>query len=205
MNPKFFDLSKEKQARILNGALKAFSQADYKHTITDDIAAYAGISKGLLFHYFENKKTLYLYLYQYSMQYVQEHVSDQTLWRERDFFDLIAHSQQVKLEIMHAYPYLFDFLLRAYYEKNEGVAAEIAGYNHQSFAAGIQLLYTQTDLFKFKEGIDVKQVINLILYSAEGFMKLRLQTEKRDLEALSDEFLAILALLKQNFYKEEYL
>ena len=55
MNEKFFDLKKEKQDRMINAALKVFALNGYRHASTDDIVREAAISKGLLFHYFENK------------------------------------------------------------------------------------------------------------------------------------------------------
>ena len=57
MNQKFFELNEEKRLAIINAGLEVFSKNDYKHALTADIAAKAGISKGLLFYYFHNKKT----------------------------------------------------------------------------------------------------------------------------------------------------
>ena len=65
MNDKFFELPEEKQLRIVNAGFKAFAENPYKKANTADIAAAAGISKGLLFHYFSNKQTLYEYLFRY--------------------------------------------------------------------------------------------------------------------------------------------
>ncbi|MBR6395680.1 MAG: helix-turn-helix transcriptional regulator, partial [Lachnospiraceae bacterium] len=59
MNERFFELKKEKQDRMINAALRVFSQYGYRHASTDEIVREAGISKGLLFHYFESKKGLY--------------------------------------------------------------------------------------------------------------------------------------------------
>ena len=61
MNEKFFDLKKEKQDRMINASLKIFALNGYRHASTDDIVAEAGISKGLLFHYFVNKLGLYTF------------------------------------------------------------------------------------------------------------------------------------------------
>ena len=58
-------LSEEKQQRILNAALKEFAQKGYKNASTNQIVKEADISKGLLFHYFKNKKQLFLFLYDY--------------------------------------------------------------------------------------------------------------------------------------------
>ena len=63
MNEKFFNLPKEKQQAILDAGYRVFSQNSYGKSPMSEIAAEAGISKGLLFHYFRNKKELYLYLW----------------------------------------------------------------------------------------------------------------------------------------------
>ncbi len=59
MNAKFFDVKKAKQDAIINAALKSFALNGYKKTSTDVIVREAGISKGLLFHYFISKQGLY--------------------------------------------------------------------------------------------------------------------------------------------------
>lgn len=56
MNEQFFHLPEEKQQAIINASLEVFATHEYKKASTDDIAAKAGISKGLLFYYFHNKK-----------------------------------------------------------------------------------------------------------------------------------------------------
>ena len=42
MNQKFFELNEEKRLAIINAGLEVFSKNDYKHALTDDIAAKAG-------------------------------------------------------------------------------------------------------------------------------------------------------------------
>lgn len=54
MNEKFFSLPKEKQLAIINAGYRVFSQNTYKKSPMSEIAAEAGISKSLLFHYFHN-------------------------------------------------------------------------------------------------------------------------------------------------------
>ena len=52
---------------MINAALKVFAKNGYKHASTDDIVKEAGISKGLLFHYFVSKMGLYSFLLDYSV------------------------------------------------------------------------------------------------------------------------------------------
>ena len=62
MNEKFYSLPKEKQQAIINAGYRVFSQNSYKKSPMQEVADAAGISKSLLFHYFQNKKNLYVSL-----------------------------------------------------------------------------------------------------------------------------------------------
>lgn len=55
MNKRFFSLPVEKQQAIINAGYKVFSQNAYKNSPMSEIARAAGISKSLLFYYFQNK------------------------------------------------------------------------------------------------------------------------------------------------------
>ena len=76
MNEAFETLPQEKQMRIINAAMEVFACNEYKRASTDDIAAKAGISKGLLFYYFHNKEALYLYVYEYCRRITTEQILD---------------------------------------------------------------------------------------------------------------------------------
>lgn len=58
----FKKLSEEKQELILKVCIEEFAKNGYDHTSTDVLTSKAGISKGILFHYFKSKKNLYLYI-----------------------------------------------------------------------------------------------------------------------------------------------
>ncbi len=49
----------ERRAQVLEVALAEFSQRSYDEVSMDDVARAAGISKGLVFHYFPTKRELY--------------------------------------------------------------------------------------------------------------------------------------------------
>ena len=70
MNEKFFDLSREKQDRMINGAIEIFAKNGYKHASTDDMVKAVGISKGLWFHYFGSKEGIYVFVYDYCVKYM---------------------------------------------------------------------------------------------------------------------------------------
>lgn len=203
MNDKFFMLDKQKQDRMINAALKIFALRGYKLANTNDISAAASISKGLLFHYFGNKKQLYLYLYRHSVAFVKEQMRAQMDLSETDFFLLMMNAQQIKTNIMNNYPYIFSFLLKAYYEQDAAVVDDIASYNVQTLDDNSALILQKADRSKFRDDVTLEQALKLVVWCAEGFMKTKLHQEHFDVEEMNREFLQCLQLLKRSFYKDE--
>jgi AcrR family transcriptional regulator len=62
--PTFFNLPEEKRRLILDLAIEEFADRDYNSASISNIVARAGIAKGSLYQYFEDKRDLYLYLLQ---------------------------------------------------------------------------------------------------------------------------------------------
>lgn len=128
MNEKFWDLKKVKQDRIINGALKIFAGNGYRHASTDEIASEAGISKGLLFHYFYSKIGLYAFLCEYSGRFTLLEIN--AALRRKDempYFALQRELVKAEAQVMRQYPYMPLFLKRASQEPMEEVREASAG------------------------------------------------------------------------------
>ena len=89
MNDKFYALSEEKQSQILNAAYKVFATNQYKKAPTSEIAAEAGISKSLLFHYFHNKLELYLFLWKHAADLTKKYMCKYKVYETDDFFEML--------------------------------------------------------------------------------------------------------------------
>lgn len=202
MKDKFFDLKKEKQDRIINGALKIFALNGYKRASTDEMVKEAGISKGLLFHYFESKKGVYIFICQYSARYLAMEFSRAVGKQETDFFELQKQMELAKLRIMKNYPYMQYFLNQAFLETDEeAVTATEEEIDYASKT--LQQIYAKADLSKFKETVDPSMVLKMTLFALNGLMGDYIKKEPLMLEALYEESAAYLDMLKENLYKEE--
>ena len=62
------------RSRILNSALREFSQKGYHQAILDEIAAGAGVSKGAVYWHFENKGELFLAVIRQEVSRLIEHL-----------------------------------------------------------------------------------------------------------------------------------
>lgn len=61
----FLNLSDEKQENIMRAAISRFSTLGYEKSNMGDISKTAGVAKGSMYQYFENKKELFLYSIQW--------------------------------------------------------------------------------------------------------------------------------------------
>ncbi|MCI7303936.1 TetR/AcrR family transcriptional regulator [Ihubacter massiliensis] len=204
MNDKFYNLPVEKQNAIINAALHVFAENDYKKASTEEITRLAGISKGLLFHYFGSKKELYLHLYQYAEKSLIEGMRRYYDSEETDFFKALISAQMAKVQVLHQHPDLISFLVRAYLEHDDAVEAQIDTRFRDIISASRTTVLERTDGSKFKESISPDQALDIILWMSDGFMRSRTPQQLADLEALNEEFLSYMDLLRRHFYKEEY-
>ena len=113
MNEKFFDLKKEKQDRMINAALKVFAENGFRRASTDEMVKEAGISKGLLFHYFISKTGLYEFVFDYSVKYLMMEMTSAVNAQETDYFVIRRQMEKAKTVAMKNFPFMQIFLLRA--------------------------------------------------------------------------------------------
>ena len=199
-------LSPEKQARITNAALEVFARNDYKHASTDDIAAKAGISKGLLFYYFRNKQSLYLYLYDYALEQVRGQVLRQKLDGVTDFFELMHIGARAKLELLTRCPYLLEFSIRAFYSRGEAISDAVQARLNGDLTGSFAQYFSNIDFSKFRPGVDPAQLLRMLTWMTEGYMneKQRAGVPLR-LEDILADYSGWEEMFRKIAYKEEYL
>ena len=166
---KFLDLDSQKQNRILNAAMKEFAQKGYKKASTNEIVKEAGISKGLLFHYFAKKKDLFLYLYDYSLEIFTIEFFQRIDLVEKDIFKRIRQMALLKIDLIKKHPELYNFLYKAIIEDTPEVKEDLEQKNNQLLTNGYAKIFRDIDVKKFKETIDTDKVINIVIWTIEGF------------------------------------
>lgn len=201
MHESFYTLNKEKQNRIINAAMKVFSENTYSKASTDDIAAMAQISKGGLFYHFKNKRDLYCYLYEYTCKRIYEKIDEQRVMEERDFFEQNKKAIQARVCAMIEYPYIYDFGMRAYYETDKAVEEDIKSINQKILKDTYIHFNNNIDTSKFRNIEDISKAVKMLLWLSEGFMKERKIEGKLDLKEIQKDFYDYVEILKRGFYK----
>lgn len=189
INEKFFDLSKDKQDRIINSSLKIFTENGYRHASTDEIVQEASISKGLLFHYFISKSGLYTFLYDYSTRYVLLELGSATKdMDETDYFKVENRILHAMALVTQKYPYMLLFLSRAFNDKSPEAENLIRPYKGQiaSKYDEIQELAAHPANLGSE---DTQRLTEMIRFTAIGLLRKRVQEPDFDAARLENEIL----------------
>jgi len=206
MNEKFYALPEEKRLSIINAGFEIFARNDYKKASTDDIAAKAGISKGLLFYYFHNKKTLYMFLFEYAAKVLTETVVDTHLREITDFFELFEYAAKRKYAILSVNPHITDFFLRCFFARDDAVTGDINGRMTDATNEMFSDYFANIDFTKFKDEIDPKEIYQMLYWLGDGYMHDRERAGLSfDYDDLILRFERWLRYFKAISYKEEYL
>ncbi|MGG6314465.1 TetR/AcrR family transcriptional regulator [Paenibacillus macerans] len=202
---KFFSLPIDKQHGIIDAALSCFGTNGYKKTSISDIAAEAGISKAMVFHYFGTKKALYLYLIEYCSDLVIHAMEAGDAKTTTDFFERIKQATDLKIALMEKHTAVLFFLTGVYFETNEEVAEDIAALFAKSEVFRNQFVFSGLDLTKFKDGVDAHLLLKMLTWMAEGYTNQLSNHAEFDIRVIGNEFYRSFDLLRTHLYKPEYL
>ncbi len=186
---------------MINASLKIFSINGYKHASTDDIVAEAGISKGLLFHYFGSKLGLYTFLYDYSVRFMKLELTTGVSSSANDYFEIRKQIEFAKMQVLKNYPYMQQFLDRC---ASENVSEALLAIEKQRNV--IQDVYAvlknQADRTFFRDNVSFEKLDAMLDYTISGLMSAHFRDDSFHPEMLFEETVSYLTMLKQISYKK---
>lgn len=203
MNEKFYNLPEEKQQKIINAGYRVFSQNSYKKSPVSEIAAEAGISKSLLFHYFQNKKELYLFLWDTCAKVTLEYLEKYGCYEPGELFEMMHRGLKAKMEIMRRYPDLGAFVIRAFYEKDPEISLAIQESYRKLLAYKAQATLTQLDPSDFVEGLDLTMMYQEMYRSSEGYLWEKVQKGDVDCDEMEQDFMKMIDFWKSIYLRKE--
>ncbi|QTD41940.1 TetR/AcrR family transcriptional regulator [Sporosarcina sp. Te-1] len=205
------DIDLEKQRNIINSALEEFSIYGYSNASTNRIVKRAGISKGLLFYYFQNKQELLYFLFDYAISYMMEHYVDKIDTDMVDFFERYKQQRGLKRSIYQENPYLFGFLTGYYYQfRNEmELPAELKQRLGKLESDISDKLHTNLDRDMFRQDMELSEVFTYIKWLLSGYEAELMKEVGDDLASVDWNYYfqrdtTSLDNLKKIFYKKEY-
>lgn len=162
----FERMNTEKHDSIINTGISIFAQRPYSEAGTDYITKSAGISKGLLFHYFGSKKNYYIYCLKQSLNRLMIPSEGD---RTGDFYDVLFSFMQDKIEICNRFPNEMHFVNMASRENSSEILEErnrvFQSFQKVKSSESFSILSKAITTFSIKEEFADKAVEAIQLYS----------------------------------------
>ena len=203
MNEKFYNLPEDKQQKIINAGYRVFSQNSYKKSPVSEIAAEEGISKSLLFHYFKNKKELYLFLWDTCAKVTVEYLEKYGCYEPGELFEVMLRGLKAKMEIMRRYPDLGAFVIRAFYEKDPEISLAIQESYRKLLDYKADATLTSLDPSQFVEGLDLSMMYQEMYRASEGYLWEKVQQGNVDCDEMEQDFMKMIDFWKSIFLRKE--
>ena len=174
---KIMSMGPEKRDRVINAALEEFCKG-FAHASTDTIVRKAGISKGLLFHYFGTKEGLYEFLLWYAFDVMVKEYFGLLNLEQRDILDRLRQMILLKWDPSYKAPALFDFLIAAYARERGDPSNQFAGMYQavQTDVAG--RLFADIDFSLFRNDISADMAVSVIQWSLLGYSDSKISKDK---------------------------
>ena len=191
MNLKFYELPPDKQSRIIQAGLIAFSKNGFKQCPTLEIANAANISKSLLFHYFHNKKELYLFLWKQCVQIINTYLDTYFCFDATDLITLFTQWKLARAQLLKEHPEITGFVLNAFCEKDEFLSSEIYKIYQQDFKWKLLNTFKKIRPDTLKSGINVETMHLEMHWAFIGYLWETSQIQNLDPQSSYEVFLRL--------------
>jgi TetR/AcrR family transcriptional regulator len=202
------NIDPEKRDRIINAAIEEFAAFPYEKASTNNIVKNAGISKGLLFHYFSSKKELYEALIRFVIHTLRDAIVEKISWEETDLFERLKQATIVKLEVSRVYPHMFAFMKNIVaYKKTGNIESLFKLY--KGYGLDLEQMYKDfytrnVDYSKFLDPSTIAETVNIVRWSLEKYTEEQLLTlgedNRLDYSQAATDLSHYVDILKDAFY-----
>ena len=210
MYEKFEAINPEKRERIIGACLDEFASKGYDKANTNEIVQKAGISKGLLFHYFGSKKRMYLYIADRALKTVGDAAREAMHSLPEDILEMVAEISAVKMRVALEYPRETKVLFDAYLNTPEVIRDDIEKEYAGVFEVQKEKFIALMDKSRLRDDVTPEQAYDLIYACAQGAFNpivgqhedVSIEEAMERIERYRQKALTLLRLLKKAIYKE---
>lgn len=163
------NLPEKKRNKIIRAAVSEFSNKGYEKGNVSAIAKRAGVSKGSMYQYFNDKKDIYLYCFENAYEISLRYIEDKTkAYENMSIFDYMY------LAFKKSWPFLVDeremyiFIQNAYLDINSEVHSEVIKIVYRDSLPYLKMLTEMIDMNKEQGLIKTKISTDLILIYVEA-------------------------------------
>lgn len=209
MYDSFENLKDDKKRTILKACIHEFADKGYDQASTNTMVKEAGISKGLLFHYFKNKKGLFFYIVDYCMRTMIKEFQKYPLTETKDIFQRLSEVGVIKLKIAQEHPSMVKLFMEALASSPQDMRSEIEKKYIQVSKEYMSLFFKEIDYSKFRRDVEPSKSIQVIMLFLEALGEKYLKDYRgREGELLEDydkilaEYMEYMEILKSGVYAQ---
>lgn len=164
------------------------------------------MEKGCCFYYFKNKKDLYEYLIEYSLEFFFTKYLYLVDLEEVDFIKRLKGAAQIKMIAKLENEHIFDFMETMLLSKELELPLHLEMRFEQLRQQGYALMYEEIGKSLVRNDLDIEKIFNLIRWGIDGYQQDLLhklhdqKMSKLNFEPYWDEFYDYLDTLQKSFY-----
>jgi len=206
---RFENLPEEKKKRIIDVVIKEFAVNGYDKASTNSIVKKANISKGILFHYFQSKKNLFLYIFDYCLVNLTDKYYSVKETDPRDIFERFIWISIRKIKIIQEEPLMNKLVFSAISNMPELLKLELTERYSKYYEEHMPKFFEDIDTSRFRKEIDKQKAIELVMMCMDSISNKYLQKYKNisvdevfnDVEKIMAECNEYMDILKFGIYE----
>jgi AcrR family transcriptional regulator len=206
---QFKEIREEKKALIMDVALEHFAKEGYFNTSISHIAKHAGISKGLMYNYFESKEELLAEIIERSMSEISKNfdTDNDGILSEAEFEFFVRNYFKILRENLSFYRLFYHLMLqkdvreqifKSFSEPVTSVESVYKNGNNSFLSIASKMIADYFERKKEKKPEDYDSVLdmNMFIYTIEGFARLTAFLDEVDSSTYEKSINRIIELYK---------
>ncbi len=191
-------IDEQKRQRVIRASIEEFAKG-YEAASTNEIVRKAGISKGLLFHYFGSKKNLYMSVFRDSAEQTAQALLSRVGELPGDVVERMIKLALTKLELYREDPDTWLFLADAVSNPPSELKREIRSAQAELTRASMKQFLTGLDFAQLRPDVEPAQLlkfVQLVLKGLEQEYLGRSDLASLDWDQVMKEFMVYIELLR---------
>jgi|AGTN01.3.fsa_nt_gi Transcriptional regulator len=204
-------LPEDKRHKILQASLAEFAEHGYSGASTNRIVQAAGISKGLLFHYFGSKKELFLYVLDHTISHLMRKMARNSASLSGDFFETMGQYALIKMQIGVEEPQMYHMLYDVYVNLPAEIKADLTERYGQILSGQRKAFVLTMDASRLRDGVTAEAAATLITDFLDGYYQRSIEHYKTmtpdellaSMDDMKDDIMGYLNIIKRGVYRDE--
>lgn len=163
----FLELSEEKRAKIIAVSVAEFSEYGYANGSTNRIVQGAGISKGSLFKYFQNKNELYFYILDLAVGEMTESLAREAHTLSKELFERIVQYSAMEFAWYVEHPEKYRLITAAFAKNGGAIDQEVEARYGEKGRAIYNGLWADVDASGLRA--DKSKATDMVKWFLKGF------------------------------------